>query len=544
MENSTAKKKRSVKKWPIVLAVIILLAAAAIIFVLTQPAAQNANIEAVTAEKGFIGTSVVGTGNLENLDAEKAETYAALKYSEITVETGDSVKAGDVLAKVEEKSVSDRINAVQAEIDTLDMSINRSSSGYTDKTLSSHIDGRIKAVYVAEGENVRSVMAEKAALMLISANGNMAVDFESREALKIDDYVEIVTADGDVRDGEIISAEAGKYTAEFDDYEIKENDSITVRKSDDTELGEGTAYICEPIEITAAEGRIDELYVSEEDYVYSGSSLMYITEISNSSEHNELIEDRKELTEELNFLMKLSETYELIADFEGEIAEIGITDEDEKEEQDMQADMPGASAGNIAETPDASTDSKIVAMTYYPETKMRLAINIDELDILNVSLRQKASVTFDAIEGEEYEGEISELDKNGVVTNGVAKYRAVIELDKTEKMRAGMNATATITIEEHEDALLIPIIAVQEYGDKVFVYTDAGGDTGIPAGEKEIETGISDGESVEILEGLSEGDTVYYVGEDSNIFSNFPMGGGMFRRGNANETMTVTVGEE
>ena len=108
-----------------------------------------------------------------------------------------------------------------------------------------------------------------------------------------------------------------------------------------------------------------------------------------------------------------------------------------------------------------------------------------------------------------------------------------------------MNASATITIEDKQDILLIPVSALQEVGDRVFVYTEQDEQTGAPSGETEVETGLSDGSNVEIVSGLEEGDTVYYMrtettGEDSDsgmgmgggmMGGDFPMGGGQMPSG-------------
>lgn len=142
---------------------------------------------------------------------------------------------------------------------------------------------------------------------------------------------------------------------------------------------------------------------------------------------------------------------------------------------------------------------------------MLLSVNIDELDILTVSVGQEASVTFDAIEDKTFDGTITKLSNSASSSGGTAKYEAIIMLPNDESMRAGMNASATITIENKEDILLIPVNALQEKGDTVFVYTQQDSDSGALSGEVEVETGLSDGQNVEIVSGLSEGDTVYYT---------------------------------
>ncbi len=68
--------------------------------------------------------------------------------------------------------------------------------------------------------------------------------------------------------------------------------------------------------------------------------------------------------------------------------------------------------------------------------------------------------------------------------------------------------------------LTIPVDALQERGDTVFVYTELDSDTNTPSGEVEVTTGLSDGTTVEIQSGLSEGDTVSGTSSSSDSEAN------------------------
>ena len=140
---------------------------------------------------------------------------------------------------------------------------------------------------------------------------------------------------------------------------------------------------------------------------------------------------------------------------------------------------------------------------------------IDELDINSVEKGQKAVVTFDAIEDKEFEGEVTEIGNSASVNGGVAKYTVEITIPKDDEMKVGMNASATITTEERNQVLTLPMNALQEQGDKTFVYTEKNAD-GTLSGEVEIQTGMTDGNTVEITDGLEEGDTVYYMRSESS----------------------------
>ena len=73
----------------------------------------------------------------------------------------------------------------------------------------------------------------------------------------------------------------------------------------------------------------------------------------------------------------------------------------------------------------------------------------------------------------------------------------------------GMSASAEIFVANAENVLTIPMLALQQYGEQTFVYTAVDEDGNL-TGETEITTGVSDGTLVEVVDGLEEGDTVYY----------------------------------
>ena len=164
-------------------------------------------------------------------------------------------------------------------------------------------------------------------------------------------------------------------------------------------------------------------------------------------------------------------------------------------------------------------------------TEASVSINVDELDILSVKEGQTATVTLDALDGQEFEGTITEVSNEASSGNSSAKYPVTITFEKTEDMLLGMSASATIHVNEAEDAVLIPVDALQEKGDSTFVYTKKDSDGNL-SGEVEVETGISNGSQVEITSGLEEGDTVYYLKAESSDTSSWQnMPGGMDGQG-------------
>lgn len=177
-----------------------------------------------------------------------------------------------------------------------------------------------------------------------------------------------------------------------------------------------------------------------------------------------------------------------------------------------------------------SNISDVTAFTLSPDETMNLSISVDELDILSIAEGQSADIIFDALENQTFTGTVTSISGTASVNGGVAKYTVEIEMEKDDNMRIGMNASATIKVEDAEDILLIPSAALQERGDSTFVYTGQSED-GTLTDEVEVETGLSDGSNVEITSGLSEGDTVYYTRTISDSQSGNMQGFGGFGDG-------------
>lgn len=167
-----------------------------------------------------------------------------------------------------------------------------------------------------------------------------------------------------------------------------------------------------------------------------------------------------------------------------------------------------SSSDSTENTSSYSTD--VTAFTLASNDSMILSVSVDELDINSVSKDQEAEVTLDALEDSSFTGTVTKVGSSSQSSgNGVAKYTVEITIPKDAQMKEGMNASAVITVEEKKDVVTIPVNALQEKGDKTFVYTKKD-DEGNLSGEQEVSTGLSDGDKVEITDGLSEGDTVYY----------------------------------
>lgn len=760
-----------------------------------RPSAPEKTVQATkaTAEISSISNTIVGTGNLEADTPVSLKIPSGITISEVKVESGDHVSSGDVLAEVDSSSVYEAMEEVQEKIEALDEQIADLQEDTDEETISASIDGRVKKIYIGQGEDITSCMLEHGALLVLSADGKMAVDLADPATVPSEeDTVTVTLSSGTQIEGTVEKVSDDGCTITMTDSGVGLGDTATVTDEKGNSIGTGTIYIHQPLQVTGTAGSISEVNVSEDEAVDSGDTLLTLDKDSITASYEALYGQREALAETLTELLNLAKKGTITADMDGTIEEIYVSDEEtsdsssvsagsgvqlsnmsytkgtgiqalnmsytksygvqasnmyytnesvvrivnvsdtdetaeifsddtgsmeeipsQPEKQTLYLSMADTSAGNAQmlgivvprtggspqtqivssdnsytgtiswnpgdstfqpaatyqaavtlyagegyqfaadsvtqavsgvslssdgstlsftitfpetegsteEPGDTSGDSgstegnqggsapsedaqnntensgsdtqtgeengitdgesqvspetqnnntgttqntgssqgagstssgtqtsdgqqsgeeetqtdtasqystDTTAFTISGDTSMLLSVSVDELDINSVEQGQTAQVTFDAIEDKTFEGTVTKVGNTASASGGVAKYTVEITIPKDEKMKAGMNASATITIEEKENIVTIPVNALQERGEEVFVYTEQD-DEGNLSGEQQVTTGLSDGENVEITEGLSEGDVVYYQktgGGNTSSDTGFSMPGG------------------
>lgn len=171
--------------------------------------------------------------------------------------------------------------------------------------------------------------------------------------------------------------------------------------------------------------------------------------------------------------------------------------------------MPSMDANAMMGAAGASSNIQTPAFIIAAGEEMQLIVSVDERDILSLAVGQHAEITLEAAAGETFTGAITRINASGTTGGGAARYQVEITLPRTEHMLPGMSASAVITTYEVSGILILPAEAIQEDWPSVYVYTALV--SGDPAEPVEVQTGLSDGLYVEIISGLSPGDTVYYT---------------------------------
>ena len=184
----------------------------------------------------------------------------------------------------------------------------------------------------------------------------------------------------------------------------------------------------------------------------------------------------------------------------------------------LKAPFDGTLAQVNSQVGDQVGGSTVVATVV---TNQPLAVvTLNEDDVAKISLNDKATMTFNAIDGLTITGKIVEVDNIGTVSQGVVSYNVKIAFDTQDsRIKAGMSVSAAIITQIAADVLTVPNTAVQTQGSNNFVQTldpkqtqSVAGQTGVTSSVAPktvaVQVGISDDTNTQITSGLSAGDTV------------------------------------
>jgi len=138
---------------------------------------------------------------------------------------------------------------------------------------------------------------------------------------------------------------------------------------------------------------------------------------------------------------------------------------------------------------------------------LELKVNIDEVDIARVKVGQEAIISVDGLPDETFTGKVSEISSLSITQSGLIMYPVTFDMviAADSGLKAGMSATADITLSKATNVLLLPNRAIKKNAaGKPVVSVRVNGEVV----SQEITTGISDGIQTEVISGLKEGDAV------------------------------------
>lgn len=146
----------------------------------------------------------------------------------------------------------------------------------------------------------------------------------------------------------------------------------------------------------------------------------------------------------------------------------------------------------------------------YDFDNLQVSVRVDEYDLSAIQAGDTIDVTINALD-KEISGTVVSVSDTAVNQNGVAFFTATVDLDKDSDVKVGMTAEAKILNEQATDVLTISMKALMfDSENNPYIYTK--GDNNVMT-KTAVIVGINDGKTVEIINGVRQGQTVYYTND-------------------------------
>ena len=476
-------------------------------FILRPGKAQDANVDVnyvqITPEKRDLSNSLSGTGTLNPANTYNVKSLVAGKVLTSTIEEGDIVEEDTVLYTIDSSDATTK--AEQASI-----TLQQAQRSY-DKTVDrqyvrAEVAGVVSTLKVAKGDEVTS--GQEVAVIRDSSKMVLQLEFPAADAatFSVGQSAE-VTLDGtfETLSGTITAVtgtdalSTGNLLTRTVTIAVRNAGGLTTAQAATASVNGVNCiaakcfeYQAERTLTTLAAGTVTAINVPEGGAVNKDDIVLQIS----GEELTETIQSAAETlrSAELNMdnLQEAMNSYTVTSPISGTIIE------------------KNAKAG------DALTTGSDLC-TIYDLSYLEMTLNVDELQVSNVSVGQSVQVTADAVPDKTYTGTVTRVSMKGSSNGGTTTYPVTVRINETEGLRPGMNANAEIVVAEAKNTLAVPNAAIV-HGSYVLVTKDspsaanADPDMAAPEGYVyvPVKTGVSDDDYTQIVSGITGNDTVAY----------------------------------
>lgn len=154
----------------------------------------------------------------------------------------------------------------------------------------------------------------------------------------------------------------------------------------------------------------------------------------------------------------------------------------------------------------SSGSSRTVPMIIGDLNTMKAQVQVNEVDIPNVSIGQKTMMTFSAIDGLTVSGKVEKIDSLGTLSSGVVTYNVTVDFDALDpRIKPEMSVSANIITDVKQNVITVPNSAVKTQNGTSYVEVLNGEST---PKQVTVQTGISNNTDTEITNGINAGDKV------------------------------------
>jgi HlyD family secretion protein len=508
-------------------------------------ASSKTQTQTYTVQKGTLLSTVSAVGDVSMPEQVKltfgtgSSTSSLYTVQEINVSFGDTVKKGDVLAKIDTSSLESTIAQDKVALSTAQKNLQDTSSEATKLNAQAAVNSAEAILATAEQaledlQNSQVTDAQTAVSDAQSAldRANRALAIAQTTAANnitnagnniTNQENDVTKAQNDVTDAENtynehIPGDIGSYANLLDYINYRDKLALQVKEAKDAlQQAEDS--------LQQAEDNLDKVKLQNETDIATAQNNVTKAEATLQSAEDDLAaiesdnpdmlkQEAAVATAKANLITAQDDLAYIEAGSNTELLQIKV--------DNAQTTLDNDNAQLEAATIVAPYDG-VVAAVYYDvgakvsatndiiylvnTSKVEISSSVDEIDVAKVKAGQTAIVTFDAIEGARLNGTVGAISPVAASSSNVVTYSFSISIQDTRgyDLKEGMTAAADIVVLNKSDVLLVPSSAITQSGrNSVVQVVNSDGTTE----QRTIQTGETNGTQTEVTSGLSEGEKI------------------------------------
>ncbi|HHY39396.1 MAG TPA: efflux RND transporter periplasmic adaptor subunit [Clostridia bacterium] len=497
----------------------------------TAVSSGQATYLTATVRKGPIEVNVQGTGTVKAAARKELRPGVSGKVIRIGAEKGDKVVSGQLLVELENENLKLQLEKARLDLQEMRRDFEDLVGKRGSLVIRAPFRGRVVTLSATEGQRV----AENAVVATLVDDTRLEIQARFTPS-QLKDISVGQTAEVFLPD--YLSSLSGKVTKVNPLGEPGEGGTVlcpvTIEVQNPGGLAEGTPTEVRvqgpegpilaaqtsalstprPREVRVlAGGEIVRVAVKEGDRVEEGQVLVTLADDDLEEQINSQRIRVQQAELEVASLEEQLASTKVVSPFDGTVVDVSVAEGDEV---------------------GANTTVAVVAS----HDRLEVVVPVDELDISKVKIGQEAVIVTEALPGKSFRATVTEVAEEGYSQGGVGVFDVTLDLLDRGELKAGMTVEAKLRIASKQDALLVPIEAVQQRGEEYYVWLMGGahaqagsstGDsrdsshrsvrsadrknTGLPpeARQVRVQVGLVNATTAEITEGVNEGDQVLIV---------------------------------
>ena len=491
-------------KWLVPVACVVIVGG---VLLLKPGSTKQANVDTsyveTSPENRDVSNSLSGTGILNPANTYTVKSLVDGKVLTGDFEEGDTVAEGDVLYTIDSSDASTNLEKASIAL----QQAQRSYEKTVDRQyVRAEVAGTVSSLKVAKGDEVTSgqevaVIRDSSKMMLsllfpAADAANFSVGQSAQVVLDgtfetLDGTITAITGTDELSTGNLLTRTVTIAVRNAGGLTTAQAATATINGV--SSIASATfAYQAERTLTAPSEGTVSAINVQEGSTVEKDAILIELT----GDDLNESIQSASETLRSAEISMQnMQDTmsnYTITAPISGTIIEKDV------------------------KQGDALTSGTSLCVLY-DLSYLEMVINVDELQVSDLSVGQSVQVTADAVSDKTYTGKVTRVSMKGSSSGGTTTYPVTVRIDDIDGLRPGMNANAEIVVAEASNALCVPNAAVVR-GGYVLVTKDspsaANADPTMEAPDGyvyvDVKTGVSDDDYTQITSGITAEDTIAY----------------------------------